>query len=63
MIRLKLLLIVIKMDCNKCIYFESLPNDEYTCKYLKNEEVSYAGDSVQTAEMCEYYKENDRQRK
>ena len=46
------------MECGKCIHFKQLESDEYTCKYLKEGVVSFCGDSVQTAETCEYYKES-----
>ena len=57
MIKSKRLLIVIKMECSKCIHFKPLLNAEYTCKYIESGDVGFEGDSVQTAEMCEHYKE------
>ena len=45
------------MECSKCIHFKQLEDEEYTCKYLKEESVHFCGDSVATAESCDYYKE------
>ena len=45
------------MECSKCIHFKPLLNNKYTCKHIKNEDVGFIGDSVQTAEMCNHYKE------
>lgn len=47
------------MECGKCIHFRNIGriDEKYTCKYLKSGETSFYGDSVQTAEMCPFYKE------
>ena len=45
------------MECGKCINFKQLKDNEYTCKYLKSDEVGFMGDSNSTAECCDYYKE------